>query len=198
MRTTREKIMVGIAVLAVLYGAYALFSGRRAEGARAAELAGAVGDAGFSGWIEQVQVLLRDASVTPLQRMVVDRALRPWPDELILSAALPRELLEAEEQRLAAIRKAEEDAEKARQERLGEAERRRRLHQELSKRFVYSGYVLRPGDEGGEFCAVVNGVSYRTGETLEGDGHTVKSITAEAVVIVSVEQGIEVTIPISE
>ena len=195
MRSKREKTLIGLVVLALLYGGYTLLSG--GAGKKGQPGSGG-GDGASVQWVENIQSLLTGSATPPLQQAVVARALEPWPDDLILTAPLPSELIEQEEARQEAIRKAAAAVAAARQRTLDDAEQKKRLRGELRKRFVYSGWVYT-GDTGGKtLCAVLNGVVYKQGEELEGGGHVVKSITLTHVVIVSSEQGIEVTIPISE
>jgi predicted nucleic acid-binding protein len=149
-----------------------------------------------------VQASLKQTEVTPLQGLVVQRALEPWPDTLVLTAALPAELIAEEKRKLAeaqqAARRAAEETERTRQARRAEEERLRQAQLSLAKRFVYSGYAVLDGTGPQTPCAIINGIVYRAGETLEGSTHIVKSITPEEVVIESPEQAIEVHIPISK
>ena len=208
MRTKREKVLIGLVLLALVYGGYTVLSGGAGKKGKPGTQDAAGGGTRVE-WVEGVKNLLTGSVISPLQQAVVARALEPWSDDLILSAPLPSELIERERARQEAIRKAAEaaeaarrrkleDAEAARRRKLEDAEQRKRFQGELRKRFVYSGYAYT-GDIGETaLCAVINGVVYKQGEELEGGGHVVKSITLTHVVIVSSEQGIEVTIPISE
>jgi hypothetical protein len=148
-------------------------------------------------WLMRVQGELSAASITPLQREVVSRALAPWPEDLILAAALPAELLAAEEARLQAAREAAETANQARTKLLEDAERRQKTELDLRRRFVYSGYAYLEDAHETTLCAVINGVVYKVGEKLDASPYLVKSITREEVVIASLEQDIEVRIPVT-
>lgn len=197
MRSKRETILIGLALLSVLYGAYVLLlqpkSSRPSNGGEESNGHGTE----FVQWLVSIQGMLKNATITPLQHEVVTRALQPWPDALILRAPLPADLIAAEESRKKAIRDAADAQEKAAQLRREEEEKRKRSELELRKHFVYSGYAYLEGAETGTLCAVINNIVYKAGEKLEGSPYEVKSITADEVVIVSPEQGIEVRIPVS-
>ncbi len=197
MRSKRETILIGLALLSVLYGAYVLLLQPKSAkpGGNGEDSDGKQTE--FVQWLVTIQGTLKNAAITPLQHEVVGRALEPWPDTLILRSPLPADLLAAEEARQKALRAAADAQEKQAQLKREEEERRRRSQLELSKRFVYSGYAYLEGAETGTLCAVINNIVYKAGETLEGSPYEVKSITADEVVIVSPEQGIEVHIPVS-
>ncbi|MDX9982304.1 MAG: hypothetical protein RBU25_19950 [Lentisphaeria bacterium] len=198
MNSKREKILIAFAVLSVLYGAYMLLNGKPAQTpARGGGGGGSGNQTEFVQWLIRVQGQLSTASITPLQREVVARALQPWPDSLILTAALPAELIAAEEARQQAARLAAEAAEQARRHLTGQAERRQQAEQDMRRRFVYSGYAFLEGAGEATLCAVVSGVVYKVGEKLDGSPYLVKSITRDEVVIAATEQDIEVRIPVS-
>jgi len=187
-----------LAVVGLLYGAYVLLqpkpgkrggqSGVRADNGMQTE---------FVEWLVRIQSQLTTANITPLQHMAVTRAQQPWPDNLILRAPLPADLLAAEEARVQAARAAATAQEQATLSQREEENRLRKSELELRKRFVYSGYAYQEGTTDGTLCAVINGIVYKAGEKLEGSPHVVKSITPDEVLIVSPEQGIEVRIPVS-
>lgn len=198
MHNNREKILIGFAVLSVLYGAYMVLNGKPAKtSAPGGNAPGSMNQTEFVQWLIRVQGQLGTASITPLQREVVARALQPWPDSLILAAALPAELIAAEEAREQAARLADETAEQARHHLASQAERRQQAERDLRRRFVYSGYAFLEGADEATLCAVINGVVYKVGEKLDGSPYLVKSITREEVVIAATEQDIEVRIPVS-
>jgi hypothetical protein len=200
MHNKREKVIVILAAVSLLYGAYSLLFGSKAK--KPGEHARRTAATSSIQWVESIQDSLKQTRITPLQGLVVQRALEPWPDQLILTAALPSELIAEEKRKQAeaqrAARLATEEAERARQAKQDEAERLRQAKLRLAKRFVYSGYAVLDDPVPRTPCAVLNGIVYRAGETLEGSSHVVKSITPEEVVIVSPEQAIEVHIPITK
>ncbi len=198
MNSKREKILIAFAVASMLYGVYVLLNGKSGKfPARP----GTGGDSGnqteFVQWLIRVQGQLSTASITPLQREVVARALAPWPDSLILTASLPAELIAEEETRQQAARLATEAAEMAKRHLAGLSERRQQTERDMRRRFVYSGYAFLEGADEATLCAVINGVVYKVGEQLDGSPYLVKSITREEVVIAATEQDIEVRIPVS-
>jgi hypothetical protein len=61
-------------------------------------------------------------------------------------------------------------------------------------KMVYSGYI----DAGIKKIAIIDGMEYRVGEQLEMEGYTLKQVTPSQVLIVNINSGIEVEIPLSE
>lgn len=198
MHSKREKILIALAVVGVLYGAYALLQPKPGKrGAQSGGRSNSGMQTEFVEWLVRIQGQLTTASITPLQRMAVTRAQQPWPDDLILRAPLPADFLAAEEARLRAAREAAAAREQVIRSQREQEDRARQTEQDLRKRFVFSGYAYQEGATDGTLCAVINGVVYKAGEKLEGSPYVVKSITPDEVVIVSPEQGIEVRIPVS-
>jgi len=197
MHSKREKILIAFAVLSVLYGVYALLPGKAKTPRGTGIRPGGDHQTEFVQWLMRVQIQLSAATITPLQREVVERARQPWPENLVLTAALPAELIAAEEARMQAVREAAEAAEQMQRQRLEEAERRRLAARDLRRRFVYSGFAYLEGAHDSTLCAIINGVVYKVGEELEGIPYIVKTITRDEVVIASLEQDIEVRIPVS-
>jgi hypothetical protein len=63
-----------------------------------------------------------------------------------------------------------------------------------SAKIIYSGYV----DAGKKKMAVINGLEYAVGESLEIPGYILKTITSSKVVISNGNTGSELEIPIQE
>jgi hypothetical protein len=155
-------------------------------------------------WIAQIRSQILVSTLSPGQQERIKRATQPWPDDLILTAKLPSELIAEEQARLAEIKRKEEErlaklaaasaASTSAQNRIDQ------MRDDLRKRFRYSGYVYQGGGGNPTLCAIVNGVVYKPGEKLDRQPYEVVSISTDEIVIRSTkeEPAIELHIPITQ
>ena len=198
MRVKREQILIGMAVLASIYGLFALLIQPRLQ--KAGGPAGGAGAAGgtAASIAEQITVLqkqLADLSVPPLLEAVVGGATMPWREDLLLQAALPEELAAAAQEKLSQAEQERLKLAGAEAEQQANAEAARKRLEELRRRFDYAGYIVAP--EG--LRAVLNGKAYGPGQEIEDNpGYRLQTICPASVVIVGSETGVELTVPIRD
>ena len=201
MRTTRERILVAVAAVAVLYGLYALVLRPRtapedepeSESPEAAEPGTTRGEELLS-WILANRDRFEETTLSPFEQAVLARAREPWRPGVFLESPLPeavRKALEREKEKQRERRLAEAREKAAEQE----ADRRRREEREaLLKPFTYSGYVL--GRNGPS--VVINGVAYRQGEKLVDHPYRVAEMTPEVVVLEAMDADLQLTVPLKK
>jgi hypothetical protein len=152
--TTREKIIVGLMCLTILYGAWELIGNRKKSELKAVSNGNPV---------EQARKFINDFSQKVVVEKgadkyagIIDQAAKRWSKDPFL---LKRDSL-----------KNEKEIEKT---------ARKPPVVQYVPRFVYSGF-LRVGDTK---LAIINGLEYRVGESLNVDNYYVKSIAPQSVVI---------------
>jgi len=160
---TREKILVALMVLAVLYGAFELFLSPPEK--RGPEKKSGPDIESVRQMAEEITSRIEQAKLTALQKNTLNLAGQQWePDPFYV---LPEEEAVA----------AEDSGSKG-----------------SSKSLKYTGYL----EVGDTRMAIINGVEYRMGESLEKGGGVVKRITPGHVIIESASTGERFTVPYSE
>lgn len=172
----REKIIVVIMVITVLYGVYVFFiasPGKKKKPAAATapsvvsktvKIRAAGG--GTDRLVNEIKTVLQEDETLRTEKYVAVRAEEAWS----------RDPFSASDMEIASLDK-EESSMRAEEIKL-----------------VYSGYV----EIGGEAVAIVNGIDYQVGDELESRGYKVTSITPASLTVVDIKGGGKITVPFSE
>lgn len=155
--TTREKIIVGVMILTVIYGAYTLFFSANTAVAPQATRAEPVAD--LQKFVIQVAQNLQKTTPTETETHNLEQASRNWQKDPFLRsvAALTTELersLPVEEVKEKPIPVETPD-------------------------LRYSGFLQM----GAKRMAIINGMEYEEGEMLPASGYFVRSISPKSVVV---------------
>jgi hypothetical protein len=168
--TTRQIILLGVTLLAVLYGAYdLLFTGRKSP--VNANTAKQTIDMG--AFISEITATLAKDTPSPVDAQMIKRAETPWSRDPFYEQKSYRQLTAADEPPPAVIAAA--------------------VSAEKSK-FNYSGYV----DMGRKKIAILNGNEYAVGDVLDVDGYVVNDIYPDRIVIYHKETRRMLEIPFQE
>ncbi|MDY6822224.1 MAG: hypothetical protein SWH68_00260 [Thermodesulfobacteriota bacterium] len=168
----REKIVVVLAALAVIYGAYELGLKNLFTGDPAAEKGAArqdrQGDAESDIASFTAGVIKKSESVqlTPRETQILDHRETEWPQDPFIDATTALAMKAAE---------------------AGEADGKKKRTAE-QKRFTYSGYIAL----GNMKLAVINGMEYEEGETLKETEYVVRRIRPSSVVLADGQRHITV------
>jgi len=168
--TTRQIILLGVTLLAVLYGAYDfLFTGKKsAVTANAAKQGIDMGT--FSS---EITVTLAKDTPSPVDAYMIKRAEAAWLRDPFYEQNSYRQLTAADEPPPAVVAAA--------------------VSAEKSK-FNYTGYV----DMGRKKIAILNGNEYAVGDALDVDGYVVNGIYPDRIVIYHKETRQMLEIPLQE
>jgi len=168
--TTRQILLLGVTLLAVLYGAYdLLFTGRKSP--VAANTAKQAVDMGT--FISEITVTLAKDTPSPVDARMIKRAETPWPRDPFYEQKSYRQLTAADEPP-AAVVAATVSAEKG--------------------KFNYTGYV----DTGRKIIAILNGSEYAMGDALDVNGYVLNGIYPDRIVVYHVETRRMLEIPLQE
>ncbi len=167
----REKIILGVMAVAVLYGVYALFFA--GGGRKTAALATPDGPSlqtivtQAAAKISAADHRKRDALL--LKAAAAELSRNPFPRPQADAAALERARIEKAKQAQAILRA-------------------------LAGRFVYSGYLAM----GTHRFAVINGIEYTVGDAIPPEGDVLRQIGPDAVVIGDPKSGEAVRIELQD
>ncbi|ABW67209.1 general secretion pathway protein GspB [Desulfosudis oleivorans] len=167
--TLREKIIVVLAGIALLYGAYELglknlFSG---AGDKIAQTAAPRTDAGLSGFTMELAARTGHSGLSDREQYILDHRHSRWDTDPFVAP-----------ETLAAMRNPESGG---------------TTSDSGQTRFVYSGYIAI----GNVRLAVINGREYEEGERLVDGGYVLRRIQPTRVVL-SGDGGGEVTVKLKE
>jgi hypothetical protein len=168
--TTRQIILLGVTLLAVLYGAYdLLFTVKKSPvNANAAKQAVDMGT-----FISEMTVTLAKDTPSPVDAQMIKRAETPWTRDPFYERNSYRQLTAADEPPLSAVTAAA-SAEKS--------------------KFNYTGYV----DMGRKKIAILNGNEYAAGDVLDVAGYAVHGIYPDRIMIYHKETRRMLEIPLQE
>ncbi|MDY6832825.1 MAG: hypothetical protein SWC96_13485 [Thermodesulfobacteriota bacterium] len=172
--TLREKIIVVLAGIALLYGAYELglknlFSG---AGDKPAQAVAPRGEADLSNFTMELTALTGHSGLSDRERYILDHRHSRWETDPFVAP-----------ETLAAMGKAES----------GEASGDRGQGPPAQDRFEYSGYIAI----GNMRLAVINGREYEEGERLVDGGYVLRRVQPTRVVL-SGDGGGDVTVKLKE
>jgi hypothetical protein len=153
--TKREKIIVGIMCLTVLYGAYDLFVYRKKPRPTATQPS-ANPIAELKSFVAEVTQKLINEKVSSEYSYMISQAGAKWTKDPFIASVEPL--------------KKQQTIEEAPQE---------EIVPPIRSGFIYTGYL----ELGPTKLAVINGLEYSVGESLDADGLYVKSISSHHVVI---------------
>ena len=156
--TNREKIIVGLMLLTVVYGVYTIFF----EGKSSVEPAAAIGSSAkelenLNAFIAKIAEASR-AGISEEDKYIIERAETEWKQDPLISVNLTN--------------KPESEIQK---------------NKEVTQvsipdlKVSYTGFMKM----GEKTFAIINGLEYAAGDALEQGDYTVRSITPTQVVIVS-------------
>ncbi len=152
--TTREKIIVGLMCLTIVYGANELIGGRKPKPAEPVPARPAMQD--LRTFVADISRKLMDGKVTEQHRHLIRQATAGWMKDPYIVSTLPLK-----------SKLAPETTEK----------QSARTQQRME--IMYTGFL----DMDGVRIAIINGSEYTTGEALDTLGYYVKSISAKRVVL---------------
>jgi hypothetical protein len=165
--TTREKIIVGIMCLTIIYGAFELFGTRRGRSITSAVEIDAVSD--LQTFVTEIAQKMAGEDAAEEYRYMMALAGSPWTKDPFLRST------EALKPNLAPVTEIL-PVEKT----------------EPSPEFVYTGYLAL----GVSKLAIVNGLEYSEGEALPMGGYYIKTILPNRVVIARVDSPEIIQLPI--
>jgi hypothetical protein len=155
--TNREKIIVGLMLLTVVYGVYTVFF----EGKRSVEPLAAIGSAkeleNLNSFITKIAEASK-AGISEADKYIIDRAETEWKQDPLISVNLTNRP-ESESQKSKEVTQVSIP----------------------DLKVSYTGF-MKMGDK---TFAIINGVEYAAGDPLEQGDYVVRSITPSQVVIVS-------------
>jgi Type II secretion system protein B len=155
--TNREKIIVGLMLLTVVYGIYTVFFESKGNVEPAAAISSTKELEGLNAFITKVAEASK-AGLSDPDKYIIARAEAEWKQDPLVSAELTNRP-ESEIQKSKAAPKAVIP----------------------NLKVSYTGF-MQMGDRR---LAIINGVEYSAGDELEQGGYVVRSITPSQVVIVS-------------
>lgn len=170
--TTREKIIVGIMIITVIYGAYALF---------------------FSGAPAVVNPPAQKASVADIQKFVVDVAQKISKGEPTAAELHSMEQAGRNWQKdpfLTSVAALTAELEQALPVTVPKATPKPVAKPKLR----YSGFLQM----GAKRMAIINGMEYEEGEMLPEEGYFIRSITPKSVVIGKIGASTSHVLPLDE
>jgi hypothetical protein len=167
----RQILILGVMLLAVLYGAYEFFSSGR-KGQTVVDTAKKAAD--MNAFIGDITVALTKDTPSPVDAYMIKRAEAEW---------LRDPFYEPKDKREEAIEKAAVQAQQVEAE---VAALKSRLH--------YTGYL----DTRSKKIAIVNGNEYVTGDTLDVEGYALNGIYPTKIVIYNKVTRLTIDIPFQE
>lgn len=167
--TTREKIIVGIMCLTIVYGAYELLMPRGKKTPASSNKADSSVD--LNAFVAEITKNMADSGQGEIYRYVVDKAGSEWTKDPFIQSVAP---LKKSPTATATVRRATIDR--------------------SAPRLVYSGFLQL----GKTKLAIINDIEYTVGEKLNSNGFYVKSIAAERVVIGKVGSEQTIRLPLTE
>lgn len=170
---TREYIILAVMVLAIIYGAYAIY-GTRAEKTAPVNTPQTAADT--QKFIGQISQQMNQSAPTPFEAYVIGRAEGAWLHDPFFPRAAYKEWTMAKAPA----------AEGAAGAAAGAGAK--------GVLFAYSGYM----DSKETRIAIINGIEYKAGDALETEGYVLKSITPNWVIIANKADGTSFRVPIQE
>jgi hypothetical protein len=167
--TTREKIIVGMMCLTIVYGAYEVVGSRVSKGTISTVQKNPIGE--LKAFVAEIGSKLNQEQTTKTYAYAIEKAEAAWNKDPFIQSSRPLK------KRLAATPAIQ--ATKS-------AERR--------SKFIYSGF-LQLGDTR---MAIINGTEYAVGDALPDRSFYVKSIAPSSVVIGKVKDPETIQLPIEE
>lgn len=168
--TTRQIILLGVTLLAVLYGAYDfLFTGKKS--AVTANTAKQAVDMGT--FISEITATLAKDIPAPVDARMIKRAENPWSRDPFYEQKSYRQLTAADDPPPAVVA-ATVSAEKS--------------------KFNYTGYI----DTGRNIIAILNGSEYAMGDALDVGGYVLNGIYPDRIVVYHIETRRMLEIPLQE
>jgi hypothetical protein len=162
----REKIIVSIAFLTVLYGAYDFFIASPAKKSRRITVVQsstpATKTVDTSKLVKEITDVLQENDTMKAEAYAAVSAEKEWKNDPFY----PSKTFHSENTKVSVGNMKE-------------------------IRLVYSGYL----EVGTKKIAVINGMDYQVGDELEMNGYKVKHITPSSVTVVNTKRGGEITVP---
>lgn len=165
--TTREKIIVGLMLLVVVFGAYELFLAPK-PGAVPLQKA-PEGLESLNAFITKVAAANQKGGLSETDAYIIKLAEADWKQDPMLDIpkkSVPRPV-----------------------------EPVKKVEPALKLDLVYTGYM----DMGGKSLAIINGMEYETGDTIEPGALLIRRIYPNKIEVVATERGGKIfTIPLTE
>ena len=167
----RQILILGVMLLAVLYGAYEFFpTGRKGQAVvntakKAADLNAFIGD---------ITLVLTKDTPSPVDAYMIKRAETGWLRDPFYEPKNVREEAIAKE--------------------AAQAQQVQTVATALKGQFIYTGYV----DMGRKKIAIVNGNEYVTGDALDVDGYVLNGIYPTKIVVYNKVTRLTIDIPLQE
>jgi hypothetical protein len=162
----REKTIIFIAILAVLYGAYILLlpspSKKSETGTVNHSVSQGITTVSESKLVREMSDVLKNDESARTEAYIADRAEEEWTNDPFSTS----DIFNSE--------KTEGSAKNTDKDNL-----------------IYSGFL----EVGGRKTAIINGMDYRAGDDLEAGGYKVGRITPSSVIIMHKTSGEKITIP---
>ncbi len=167
--TTREKIIVGAMCLTIVYGAYELIGNRTPRSKTPSQSANPVEE--LKGFVASVSKKLVNEKVSEEYRYLIGQADHNWTKDPFLPSIAPLK------KNLASPSLNQKPA-----------------NEKTAPQYVYSGY-LKLGDT---LLAIINGMEYAVGESLNSSGLYIKSVSPLQVVVGRTNSRETIILPITE
>jgi hypothetical protein len=167
--TTREKIIVGIMCLAIIYGAFDLTVSRKSRRTTPTPVGNTIHE--LKSFVSEIDQKLNSQQLAKEYPYVINQVVASWEKDPFIQSAKPLQ------KRLNSDPK----------------EQRSKLRTERAS-FNYSGYIQL----GTTRMAIINGMEYAEGESLADKTYYVKSISPQSVIIGKVQGSDTIQLPISE
>ncbi len=168
--TTREKIIVGIMCLTIVYGAYELiFSGGTRPGPSPSPARSSTGE--LKSFVAEITGKLSTEKVTADYQHMIRQAGTDWTKDPFIHSSAPL---------------------KKRLSLTGAAPKK--STNRIAPKYTYSGYIQL----GETRLAIINGMEYAIGEQLPDKTYFVKAISTKKVVIAKVKGGETIQILITD
>lgn len=167
--TTREKIIVAVMCLTIIYGAYELLAPRIAKTPKSDDLANPTEE--LSGFVSEVSQKMADNSRGQAYSYLVDKAGVNWTKDPFLRSITPL-------RKTIALNTGPKQATTA----------------SATPRFVYTGYL----ELGKTKIAVINGMEYAVGESIDPTGYFLKNVSSERAIIGNVNGSEPIRLPLTE
>lgn len=168
--TTREKIIVGVMCLTIVYGAYELFGARMDRKTTTAAKDKPVQS--LQSFVADVTKKLIGEKIANEYQYIIAKADNNWPKDPFIQTTTPL---------------------KSKNVVQSTVEQPSKQSQRFPE-FIYSGF-LQLGDTK---IAVINGMEYASGEALDTKGYFVKNISPQFVIIGKVKSPGIIKLPLSE
>lgn len=167
--TTREKVIVGLMILTIIYGAFDLMGNLGDKGKRIIKNANPAED--LKDFTASVTKKLVNEKVSSEYRYLIKQASNDWSKDPFIQSTTPlkKQLTLPSTPTKPTVSNKTQD-------------------------FTYSGFLML----GSTKLAVINGREFAEGESLDTRGLFVKSISAKRVVIGGVDGGDTIQLPITE